>query len=147
MVASESGAGAGLGEALLRAIGTLARAVRRERHVPPSARVEALALLDEMGEVNVAALAQRRQVKHQTMRTMIAQMESVGLVARRPDPADGRSQLVTLLPAGRAELERAGARHRAQIDAMIADGLSAQEQAVLRAAVVLLDRLSGSTRG
>jgi len=147
MVASESGTAAGLGEALLRAIGAFARAVRRERNTPPSARAEALALLAEMGEVNVAALAQRRQVKHQTMRTMVAQMECAGLVARRPDPADGRSQLVALLPAGRAELARAGARHRARIDAMIADGLTVQEQAVLRAAVVLLDRLSGSTQG
>lgn len=134
---------AALGEDLRRAIANFARVVRRETGTPASAQSETLALLEQTGHVNVTALAERRQVAHQTMRTVVAQLAASGLVVRSPDPADGRSQLVSLSPAGWAALAQERALRASRIDGLIASRLSPQDRTTLRAAIVLLDRMIG----
>ncbi len=53
-----------------------------------------------LGESSPGRLAQTLGVEPPTVTKMVARLESSGVVARRPDPADGRSVLVGLTPAG-----------------------------------------------
>ena len=94
--------------------------------------------------MNVAALAQARNVAHQTMRLVVAQLEAAELVRRTPDPADRRSHLFSVSEAGRAEAVRARVVRASRIEAMIRKSLTRDERAVLRAGVELLDRMSAA---
>ena len=47
---------------------------------------------------------------------LVTELESEGLVERRPDPADGRATLATITRAGRAALRRAAPVYLAGID-------------------------------
>jgi DNA-binding MarR family transcriptional regulator len=58
------------------------------------------------GEWSPVRLARAFQVTKQTMTSTLARLESAGLVAIRPDPADGRGKLVSITPAGADMHER-----------------------------------------
>jgi DNA-binding MarR family transcriptional regulator len=49
-------------------------------------------------------LAERAAVEQPTMANTLKRMERDGLVARRPDPRDGRASLVSLTPQAKAKL-------------------------------------------
>ena len=68
---------------------------------------------------------------------------AIGLVARRPDPADGRRALVEMTADGLATLEE-DRRHRVGwlVDAL--EELSASERGLLRDATPILRRLAES---
>ena len=136
-----------LAEDLRRAVGTFVRAVREKADADKSAQTEALGLLDRDGPMNIAALAQRRNVTHQTMRLVAAQLENAGLVERHADPSDGRSQLFSLSPLGLSELNRGRAERASKIGDMIDKTLNAEERTVLQSAVALLDKLSAAAGG
>jgi MarR family transcriptional regulator, transcriptional regulator for hemolysin len=51
------------------------------------------------------ALAERAAVEQPTMANTLKRMERDGLVARRPDPRDGRASLVSLTPDAVAKLK------------------------------------------
>jgi DNA-binding MarR family transcriptional regulator len=65
-----------------------------------------------------------------------------GLVDREDHPTDGRSKVLSLSAAGRETLGRIG---RARDDWMVhqLEGLTAEEQALLRSATDLLNRVVG----
>ena len=130
-----------LAEELRRAIGSFVRVVRDKEEAQTSARSEALGLLDREGKMNVAILAQRRGVTHQTMRLVVGQLEAGRLVERSPDPTDRRSQLVSLTDAGRREVARIRAARASKIGAMIEDTLSSAERTHLRQSILLIERL------
>jgi DNA-binding MarR family transcriptional regulator len=136
-----------LAEDLRRAVGTFVRAVREKSDAEKSAQTEALGLLDRDGPMNIAALAQRRNVTHQTMRLVVAQLETAGLVARQADPADRRSQLFSLSPLGHSALTRGRTARASKIGEMIDKTLTVEEQGVLQTAVALLDKLSAAAGG
>src|SRR5262245_51077750 len=58
-----------------------------------------LVLIDADGP-RLTDLADRAQMTKQSMAELINRMEGIGLVERRPDPADGRAKLVFLTPFG-----------------------------------------------
>jgi DNA-binding MarR family transcriptional regulator len=62
-------------------------------------RLPAHALCDALGW-------EKSRLSHQVRR-----MEKNGLISREPNPADARSTMVCLLPAGRAAIEKAAPRH------------------------------------
>lgn len=66
------------------------------------------------------------RVSHQLRR-----MERRGLVARRPDPADGRGTLVALTPLGRAACDAAEPALHAGVCSLLLDHLDADELEVL----------------
>jgi DNA-binding MarR family transcriptional regulator len=77
------------------------------------AEYEILAVLSEhpigqMPSQELAALVhwEKSRLSHQ-----IRRMQDRGLVAREPNPADGRSAMVCLLPAGRRAIEDAAPKH------------------------------------
>ena len=73
-------------------------------------------------------LAERAAVEQPTMAATLKRMERDGLVARRPDPADGRAALVSLTPAAVQKLKGVRAAGQAVNEAAMAS-LSAAEQA------------------
>lgn len=126
-------------------LGQLVRRLRAEHRFPLS-HGAVLGRLDREGAAAVSDLAVAERVRPQSMAQTVADLEGDGLVARRPDPHDGRRQLVELTPEGRTTLE-ADRRHRVGwLARAIADDLDRDDQAVLSRAVELLRRLAESDR-
>ncbi|HET9168663.1 MAG TPA: MarR family transcriptional regulator [Actinospica sp.] len=99
-----------------------------------------LAALGRKGAQRISELAGLQGVAQPSMTVLVGSLESAGLVARRPDPSDGRAVLVSLTAQGEAflaERRRAGAERLSEI----VGKLSAQEAAALAAAVPALVRL------
>ena len=121
-------------------LGQLVRRLRAE-HAFPLTQGTVLGRLDRQGTLSVSDLATVERVRPQSMAQTVADLEAVGLVARRPDPDDGRRALVELTDEGRTTLE-ADRRHR---DGWLAKGiaadLTAAERRTLHDAVALLRRL------
>ncbi|PWC37979.1 MarR family transcriptional regulator [Azospirillum sp. TSO35-2] len=133
-----------LSEDLRRTIGNFVRAVRGDANTPRTAQSETLGYLERGGAMNIATLAQLRNVKHQTMRLIVAQLEEAGLVQRSANPADRRSQLFALSNAGREELARERGARGSRIETMIRTQLSREERELLRASIRLLARMSAA---
>jgi len=76
------------------------------------------------------------------MRLVAASLEENGLVEKLPNPADGRSQLISITAEGQAELSRSREARTRKIAALIEERLSDQERQALRAAIRILDRLA-----
>jgi DNA-binding MarR family transcriptional regulator len=72
----------------------------------------------------------------------LAELESQGLVSRRPDAADGRRTLLELTDAGRQTLAEDRGRREGWLAQAIEQGFSADEQEVLAQAIPLLARLT-----
>ncbi len=133
-----------LAEDLRRVIGAFVRLVRVEGETPRSAQSETLGFLDRLGPVTVAALADQRRVKHQSMRLVVAQLEVEGLVGRSADPEDRRAQRITLTETGAAALF-GSRRARAAVIAEMLDTLPAEDRETLRTSVNILHRLAANT--
>lgn len=131
-----------LAERLRLAIGDFVRATRAQADTPGTARSETLGLLDRAGPMSTAALAEQRNVKHQSMRLVVAQLEEDGLIERRENPHDRRSQLVALTGPGRATLLADRQARAAWIANVLRDRLSAEERRTLENAVDILARIA-----
>lgn len=83
---------------------------RRMRSLPAGdltpSQTAVLLRLDNASAATTTALALAEGVRSQSMTATLAALERLGLIARRPDPEDGRRQLITLSPAGRARVGR-----------------------------------------
>ena len=127
---------------LRRSISDFVRAIRRDTGTERSAQSETLDILHLSGTMNVAALAEKRGVTHQTMRVVVAQLEANGLVRLNANPSDQRSRSVSITDAGLETLAQ-GQRARASlIEEAIRTRLSVDEQALLGAAIPILARLT-----
>jgi len=73
------------------------------------ARYEALVLLtfSRAGSLPLRLIGQRLMVHPTSVTNIIHRLERQGLVARRPNPRDGRGTLAEITPAGRSLVERA----------------------------------------
>ncbi len=85
-------------------------ALRRELHrllpdVGSLAGLGLLARVERSGPVRLGALAEMARVDASVTSRQVSQLEKEGFVARVPDPADGRSCLVVLSPAGHGQLD------------------------------------------
>lgn len=132
-----------LAEELRDTIGRFVRAVRSQAGTPRTAQAETLASLERSGPVSIAALAESRGVKHQSMRLVIAKLEASGLVALAPDPKDGRSYLATITRKGRAETAAARTARTRWLAGAIATTINAHERAVLGECLPILRRIAG----
>lgn len=135
-----------LAEDLRSAVSAFVRTVRYDTDSPRSAGSDTLELLDRAGPANIASLAQVRNVKHQSMRLVTAQLEEEGLIERTPDPQDRRSVLFAVTAQGRDRLRALRATRAAHIADLIAARLTSAECAELRAAVRLIERLADPAR-
>ena len=131
-----------LAERLRQTLGSFVRAIRLQADTPTTSQSETLALLDSNGPSSVAELASFRNVKHQSMRLVVSQLEGNGLVGRLPNPADGRSQLLSLTAKGRDQLSQSREARTSKIASLIEERLSVQERETLQAAIAIIERLS-----
>lgn len=102
----------------------------------------ALGRLDKDGPASTSTLAAAERVRHQSMAATLAVLDERGLVERRPDPDDGRRQLVSLSEDGRKYLDdkrRAGEEWLART---LQERFTERERAQLLDALALLDRLA-----
>src|SRR5918995_6193976 len=92
-------------------ISRMARRLRQEAGAELSPSLTAsLATIERHGALTPSELAERERVQRPTVTRFVCRLEELGLVTRAPDPADRRSALISITPAGRALL--AGARTR-----------------------------------
>lgn len=75
------------------------------------------------------ALAALAAIEQPTMAATLSRMERDGLIERRPDPRDGRSQLVALTPAAMEKAARVKQAGMA-VNAAAMDGLDETERAL-----------------
>lgn len=132
-----------MAEALRHAVSDFVRHVRAQVDEPTSAQSETLVYLDRRGPISVAALAEMRGVKHQSMRLVIAGLEAAGLVSREPDPRDARSQLVTLTASGQSVLESARDARSQWLADILDTKLADSEREILRSAIPVLRKIAG----
>src|SRR6188508_274968 len=97
----------------------LVRRYRRDRTLPTS-QVSALVWIDTEGPITTSRLATLEHVRPQSMAHTVSQLEAGQLIARRPDPNDGRKVLLDLTPTGQATL----AELRADGDSWVTAALS-----------------------
>ncbi len=109
---------------LLDSLRTVVRAGRTARQMPleedlPGWTVAVLGLLAREGEQRLGQVAAHLEVDPSVASRQVASLEQLGLVTRRPDPADRRAQLLDVSAAGLATL----AEYRAQRARWVADAL------------------------
>ena len=92
------------------------------------------------GRSRPSELAARERIQRPTATRVIARLEETGLVDRTQDPADRRSFVVALTPAGRALLARVRTRKDAYLARRLRD-LDADERATLDRAAAILERV------
>jgi DNA-binding MarR family transcriptional regulator len=122
---------------------------RRMRQVRPGGdlslpETSALARLDRAGPVTPGALAKVEQISPQSMGATLAALEARGLVARRPDPGDGRRAMMSVTEAGRQVLQDKRAARTEQLAQALSAGFTPAELGQLMAAAPLLERLAQS---
>jgi DNA-binding MarR family transcriptional regulator len=97
------------------------------------------------GPARITDLAQREGVSQPGMTTLVHRLVERGWAVREPDPADGRATLVRITDAGRERITTYRAR-RAEEIAERMDTLSAEDQALLLAALPALQHLTDTDR-
>ena len=123
--------------------------LRRMRQIRPDGELSlpetsALARLDRSGPATSSALAKEEQISPQSMGATLAGLEARGLVARQPDPDDGRRAVLTLTGAGQQVLRDKRSARVAQLAAALSSAFSPAEVLQLKAAAPLLERLARS---
>jgi DNA-binding MarR family transcriptional regulator len=122
-------------------LGQLVRRLRREYSFPV-AQASVLSRLDREGAQSTSTLATAERVRPQSMAQTLADLESGGLIARRPDPADGRRILIELTTRGRERLREDRRRREGWLAEAISAELTGGEQQTLIEALPLLRRLA-----
>jgi DNA-binding MarR family transcriptional regulator len=97
--------------------------------------------LGERRQELVSDLAFAERVRPQSIAQTVTDLESDGLVARAPDPNDGRRALVSLTGAGLTELREDRLRREGWLVRAIEE-LPAADQATVERAIVLLRQLA-----
>lgn len=97
--------------------GEMARAVHPDLE---SAAYGLLVRLDECGRQRATELAAYIGVGKATMSRQLRALEDLGLVAREPDPADGRAWLVHLTEEGSRRVQRVREARRARYVSQLA---------------------------
>jgi DNA-binding MarR family transcriptional regulator len=136
-----SGREAELPSRLRLAITRMARRLRQEAgsDLGPS-QLAALATIERHGPLAPSELAERERIKRPTVTRILARLEAAGLVARVPDPADGRSAIVSISGEGRALLRRLRQRKTAYLARRLRE-LPAEDREAMARAAELLERL------
>src|SRR3954452_771734 len=123
-------------------VGRLVRMLRRTgtADVSPGA-LSALSPLTRGGPTRLGDLAAREAVAAPTMTRIVAVLEDAGLVARRPDPADGRAVVVGATQAGAALVQGESFARSSALRRRVA-ALPDADRATLVAALPVLESLA-----
>ena len=122
----------------------ITRSARRLRQEAGSAlspsQGAALATIARHGPLTPSELAAREKIQRPTATRVLARLEETGLVLRAADPADRRSSLLTVSPAGAALLEELRTRKDAFLSERL-EALGARDRETLERAAALLEEL------
>ena len=128
-----------LAERLRVSVGRLARRLRQQSlgGLTPS-QSSVLATLDRHGPMSMSQLADHEAIAKPSATGIVGRLIGKGLVAREPDPRDGRSSIVEITPDGVEALE-ARRRERTAYLARRIESLDEEDREVLQRAVVLFE--------
>ena len=123
------------------AVTRMARRLRQEADtgLTPS-QLAALASIERHGPLTPSRLAELERISRPTATRLLRGLVDAGLVARTPDPADGRSAHVAIEPKGRDLLRRLRSRKNAYLSRLLT-GLEPGELETLDRAAEILERL------
>lgn len=134
---------------LRTAIVRTARRLRQEAAAETSGltptSVAALATIERHGPLTPSEIAAIERVKRPTITRTLACLEREGLIDRAPDPADGRSSLVSVNGAGRERLRRLRGRKNAYLARRMRE-LTDEEVETLERAAEILERMREGER-
>jgi DNA-binding MarR family transcriptional regulator len=126
------------------AVGRVVRRLR-QAHEPGEltlSEISVLARLDRDGPATPGVLAHGERVKPQAMGTTLAALEQRGLVARMPDPADGRRVTMSVTEPGRRLLLDRRSESTRRLTEALAETFTPEERQRLLDVIPLLDRLA-----
>jgi DNA-binding MarR family transcriptional regulator len=106
----------------------------------------ALASIKRDGPLTPSELAEIERVKRPSITRTLACLDRQGLIERTPDPADGRSSLVSISAAGRERLALLRRRKSAYLARRL-EALDPEEVATLARAAEILERMREDERG
>lgn len=106
-------------------------------------QISALSTLYKCGALTPGQLAAKEGVQPPSMTRVIAALEELGYVDRRPHPTDGRQAIVEVSEAGAAFVHEAISAREAWLDERLAE-LSAEERELLSRAAEIIDRMAGN---
>jgi DNA-binding MarR family transcriptional regulator len=130
--------------ALRESVGLLLRRLRQQ-HLEGELTLpenSALTRLSRNGPATSSALAKLEQISPQSMGATLANLEAQGLVARHPDPEDGRRVVLSVTAAGQQILQNKRNARTRQLATALSAGFTADEIRQLAAAAPLLERLA-----
>lgn len=104
------------------------------------AQLSALARIQEHGPLRLGELAAYEQVAAPSLTRTVAPLAAAGLIAKQPDPSDGRSWLVSVTAQGSDVLDRIR-RRRSELLARRMARLDAGQLDALLAALPALEQL------
>jgi len=127
---------------LVQSIGLM---VRRVRFASASqdyswSETSALSRLLKVGPMTTAELARAQGMRPQSMRTIVAALETGGLLARKPHPTDGRQVILELTAKG-TEVQKKSSEAKRTWLAKAVGRLDRDEQETLFAAGAIMKRL------
>src|ERR1700682_495873 len=94
------------------------------------------------GPASTSQLAGAERVRPQSRATTRAGLDRHGLIQRRPDPDDGRRQVITLTAEGRRRAESGRQVREEWLVRAMQDNYSEQERGLIVEALVLLGRIT-----
>ena len=120
---------------------------RRLRQMPAEGELSlpessALRRLERGGPATVTALAKAEQISVQSMGATLHTLEARRLIDRHPDPADGRSSVMSVTEAGLVALNDKRNARIAQLARVLAADFTPAELGQLMAAAPLIERLA-----
>jgi DNA-binding MarR family transcriptional regulator len=124
-------------------VGKLKRRLREQADVgdlTPS-QVSVLLRLERDGQATASSLARAEGMRPQSMASVVAALESAGLVSGAPDPADGRQTILSLTDACRQWVQEGRAARQDWLSRRLQARLSVEEMEVVATAAGLLNRL------
>ncbi len=126
-------------EILRLALARSSRRLRQQagRELSPS-RAAVLATIAREGPISPSALADLERISRPTVTRIVDKLKAAGLVDCAPDPADGRSYLISLSAGGSALRELRHARKNAYIARLLANASAEELDTLERAARLLL---------
>jgi len=127
--------------ALVDVFPVLLRSKRRFAGTTTTPPLVTLALLLEHGPLRMSEVAEQLFLDLSTVSRQVTHLRQKGLVDSTPDPDDGRSQRVTITPAGVAELRS----HRRAVVGRLVDRLADWDDAEIADLTRLLEKLSRDT--
>jgi DNA-binding MarR family transcriptional regulator len=94
------------------------------------------------GPASTSQLAGAERVRPQSMATTLSGLDRHGLIAREPDPEDGRRQLITLTSIGRKHAENDRKVREEWLVRAMQDRYTEPERRVINEALTLLERIT-----